>query len=286
MAIKNVLFSEKKIEGSKAKTYVYSSSDFWPDAIPAFLMKKKDPDSKWIAGFFLFAPPPWRKNSPYKGIFWFKGLIYWFFQQPIYWLVKKEADVILVTSQPDVARFSREGEKNESVVVVQGGTDVGPAGKYLKSNRSELIKKKRYDGCFVGRFHYQKGVLELIEIWRLVCQKKPLARLVLIGDGPLRREVEEKIKHFNLSDRIKMFGFRDGEEKYQIFKESKVIVHPAIYDSGGMAAAEAMAWGLPGVSFDLEALRSYYPKGMVKVPEGDREAFAGAVLKLLEDRKF
>jgi len=35
-----------------------------------------------------------------------------------------------------------------------------------------------------------------------------------------------------------------------------------------MAAMEAMAWSLPGVCFDLEALKTYYPKGMVKVPLG------------------
>ena len=45
-----------------------------------------------------------------------------------------------------------------------------------------------------------------------------------------------------------------------------MVVHPAIFDSGGMAAAEAMAWGLPGVSFDLPALKTYYPQGMIKNP--------------------
>jgi glycosyltransferase involved in cell wall biosynthesis len=108
----------------------------------------------------------------------------------------------------------------------------------------------------------------------------------VIGDGHLAVEVREKITRLGLSANVDLLGFRDGEEKFEIFKQSKLMVHPATYDSGGMAAAEGMAWGLPGVSFDLEALKTYYPKGMVKVPCFDEEAFAGAILRLLGDTAF
>ena len=58
-------------------------------------------------------------------------------------------------------------------------------------------------------------------------------------------------------------------------------VHPAFYDSGGMASAEAMAFGIPCVGFDLSAYESYYPQGMLKVKKGDLDAFADAILELL-----
>jgi len=50
-----------------------------------------------------------------------------------------------------------------------------------------------------------------------------------------------------------------------------------------MAAAEGMAWGLPGVSFDLESLKTYYPKGMLKTPCFNLDQFADNILKLNED---
>ena len=53
-----------------------------------------------------------------------------------------------------------------------------------------------------------------------------------------------------------------------------------------MAACEAMAWGLPGVSFDLEALKTYYPKGMLKTPCFDFKAFAEKIVKLLKDEEL
>ena len=41
----------------------------------------------------------------------------------------------------------------------------------------------------------------------------------------------------DLAKNIELLGFKDGSEKYAVFKQSKIIVHPAIFDSGGMAAA-------------------------------------------------
>ena len=136
----------------------------------------------------------------------------------------------------------------------------------------------------MGRFHYQKGVLDLIEIWKIVCKVKPDAQLAMIGVGPLEAEVRQKIDSYGLTKNVRLFGFLDGEPKYEVFKNSRLMLHPATYDSGGMAAAEGMAWRLPGVSYDLDALKTYYPKGILKTKIGDLSDFAANILKLLNDQ--
>lgn len=276
------------VKSSRAKTVkddiIYSSSDFWPDSIPAFIIKLGNPEVRWIAGFYLFAAPPWQKDSPYKKRF-LTGLFYWLTQLPIYWLVQRYADMVFVTNELDVDRFITRKRGKDKIVVIRGGVDIRPSEEYLNSGKIVPLGKRRYDACFVGRFHYQKGVLELVDIWKSVCDRKPEAKLAMIGVGPLENEVRKKIAKVG-QDNIELLGFKDGEEKYEIFKQSKIIVHPATYDSGGMAAAEGMAWGLPGVSFDLEALKTYYPKGMVKVQQGNQEEFSMKIIKLLEDKKY
>jgi glycosyltransferase involved in cell wall biosynthesis len=265
---------------------IYSTSDFWPDSLPAYFLKCRNKNLKWIAGFFLFAPFPLRKDSPYKGSKWFIGLFYWITQLPVYWIIKKKADVVFVTSEPDVKKFVTGKRQKTKVIVIKGGVDLKESDKYLSSKFIIPVDKRKYDSCFVGRLHYQKGVLKLIDIWRNVVNIKKDALLAIIGAGPLEEEIKTKIKKNNLIKNIDFLGFKDGEEKFEIFKQSKIVVHPATYDSGGMAAAEALAWGLPGVSFDLESLKTYYPKGILKVSCYNEEEFAGDIIKLLEDENL
>jgi len=257
---------------------VYSASDFWPDSIPAWILKMRFRRVKWVAGFYLFASSPFGGGSPYKGKLFLKGLFYYLLQVPVYSLVRKYADVVFVTNELDRWRFiDNKRLTSDRVIAVQGGVDT----------KTPLLipepERKKFDAVFIGRFHPQKGVLELVDIWSYVCEQKKDAKLAMIGVGKLEHEVKAKIKRSGLENNVVFFGFKDGFEKLNIFKDSKVVVHPAVYDSGGMAACEAMACGLPGVSFDLPALRTYYPKGMLKTPCYDLKAFAENILRLISD---
>lgn len=283
--VKGCLQALKLDVNTTERKVIYSASDFWPDSLPASILKLRFRDRiKWIAGFYLFAPKPWQKDSPYKGKNFFRGLFYWLMQLPIYWIVKKYADNVFVTSEPDVKKFVTKRRDKDKIMVVHGGVDISPSKRYLESGKVIPLEDRKYDACFVGRFHPQKGVLELIDIWKLICEERSTSKLAMIGGGPLENRIRKKIKDYNLEANIDLLGFKDGEEKFEIFKQSKIIVHPAIYDSGGMAAAEAMAWGLPAVSFDLEALKTYYPKGMLKTLCFDLKAFGVNIIRLLEDK--
>jgi glycosyltransferase involved in cell wall biosynthesis len=269
---KRTLLGILKIKKLKFYNFVYSVSDFYPDLFPGIYYKILHPKTKLICGFYLFAPNPFDKKSPYiQTNQFFKGFLYWLLQKISLPLVNKYADIVFVTSDPDIKYFP-----NKKVVVIQGGVNKAP----------KIKSKKIYDGVFLGRLHPQKGALELIDIWKHVVKQKPNTKLALIGDGALEEKIKLKIKKLKLDKNITMFGFKTGIEKYKIFSQSHVALHPAIYDSGGMAAAEAMSTGLPGVSFDLEALKTYYPKGMIKTKCFDKKAFAKNIIKLLDDKKL
>ncbi len=265
-------------------SHVYSVSDFYPDSVPAFIIKLFNPKIVWIAGFYLFAPSPCAADSPYKGKDFFRGLLYWLSQRPIYWIINRYADVVFVTSEPDRGAFINQKRPGQKVLAIRGGVDVSAANIYFSSEEVIAVKQRKYDACFLGRFHPQKGVLILIDIWKKVVESKLDSALAMIGNGPLEDEVVNKIKEYGLEKNVFLFGFLNGEAKFDIFKQSRIIVHPATFDSGGMSAAEAMAWGLPGVSFDLESLKTYYPQGMMKVPMFDQSRFSLEVLRLLSDK--
>jgi len=281
ITIKSMLWA-LRTETTKSFTVVYSASEFWMNSLPALLLKfRHRRNVKWVAGFYLFAPRPFSKENPYRSKYAFMSILYFLYQLPVYLLVRKYADMVWVTNELDRWKFIN-GKRltSDKVIAVRGGVDA----------KTPLIipepKEKKFDAVFIGRFHPQKGVLELIDIWKMVCDKKLDAKLAMIGVGDLKSQVREKIRRYNLENNIVLFGFKDGVEKLRIFKNSKIVVHPAIYDSGGMAPCEAMACGLPGVSFDLPALRTYYPKGMLKTPCFNLRGFAENILKLLNDQEL
>jgi glycosyltransferase involved in cell wall biosynthesis len=262
-------------------------SDFYADFFPALLIKLIYPKTKWISGYFLFAPKPNDPNSPYiKTGQTLKGIFYYLSQRITYHLTKLLADYVFVTSDPDVSRFISQRLPKQKIIVIRGGVDISHSSKYLRSHTLVPTEQRKYSACFMGRLHPQKGVLELIDIWKIVVDLLPKSKLALIGNGQLESQVINKIKKLKLDKNIDLFGFLDGEKKDAIFRNSCLVLHPAIYDSGGMASAEAMAWGLPAVSFDLEALKTYYPKGMVKIPCYDLKLFAQTIIELLRNKKY
>ena len=259
---------------NNSKTIVYSASEFWMDSIPALLVKLRFSKIKWLAAWYQTAPSPFSFG-------W--SLPYWLAQQPIKPLISHFADFVLVNNEEERREFPGLNKKNK-VIVVLGGVGLKEIKKWKKKKRD---LSKRYDAVFQGRFHPQKGVTELIDIWKKVVDKKPDAKLAMIGDGPLMENVKSKIKNLKLEDNIKLFGYVfDGDTKYRIFSQSKIVVHPAFYDSGGMASAEAMAFGVPAVGFDLESFKSYYPKGMIKVKTGDLDSFVVQVVRFLDNKKL
>ncbi len=265
-----------KIENAES-TVIYSASEFWMDSIPGWILKLRFPKIKWVAAWYQTAPNPLTgfTEGGRKNRYRLSSFFYWLIQAPIKPLINKFADFILVNNDEEKKRFSK-------ALVVLGAVDL----QRIKICRSKFKNlPKIYDSVFQGRFHPQKGVLELIDIWKLVVNKIKNAKLIMIGDGPLMKNVQLKIKSLGLTQNIILTGYLfDGPEKYKIFAQSKSVLHPSFYDSGGMAAAEAMAFGLPCIGFDLDSYKSYYPKGIIKVSIGNLEEFANVVISLLNDQ--
>lgn len=270
---------------NEKSTVIYSASEFWMDSLPALILKLRFPKITWAAGWFQTAPNPLIgfTQGHRKDAYRLSAFYHWFMQLPIKPLIEAFADFVLVNNDEEKKQFPSLNKQDKAIVIL-GAVNTDEI-EYWKSKHSREDLPKIYQAVFQGRFHPQKGVVELISIWKIVTNKLPDAELAMIGDGPLMDEVKNKIKELGLQKNVYLFGYVfDGDEKYRIFSQSQIVVHPSFYDSGGMASAEAMAFGLPCIGFNLESYKSYYPKGMVKVAVGDLQGFANMIIELLENK--
>lgn len=270
---------------NNSSTIVYSASEFWMDSLPAFILKVRSPKVRWIAAWFQTAPNPLKGFSKgnRKQAYKLSAFYHWFMQLPIKPLIERWANFVLVNNE-DERKYFPLLDKQGKAVVILGAVNIEDI-RVWRNQHSTINLEKIYAAVFQGRFHPQKGVVELIDIWKLVTEQLPNAKLAMIGDGPLMNAVKDRIKELGIEDNIRLFGYLfDGDQKYKIFSQSKIVVHPSFFDSGGMASAEAMAFGIPCIGFDLSSYKSYYPKGMIKIRIGDLNGFADKILNLLDNK--
>lgn len=113
--------------------------------------------------------------------------------------------------------------------------------------REEMRKQWRVDGKrvygHVGNFVYAKNHLFLVDIFREIAGKDEEAVLFLVGEGELRKEIEEKIAQSGLSDRIILTGRRKDVPSFlQMFD---FLLFPSIYEGLPVSLVEAQDAGLP-----------------------------------------
>jgi glycosyltransferase involved in cell wall biosynthesis len=73
----------------------------------------------------------------------------------------------------------------------------------------------------------------------------------IAGDGPQRRRLEQLALSLGIESRVRFWGALPREEALGLLKESDVLVHPSLHDSGGWVCVEAMAAGRPVLCLDL-----------------------------------
>ncbi|MDR0493678.1 MAG: glycosyltransferase family 4 protein [Nitrososphaerota archaeon] len=268
-------------------TVLYSSSDFLPDVFPGFFQKFKNKKCKWVSMIHLIAPNPFFQlngSGEKVAIKLSKNALFYKMAQIVSIIMMKWwVDVIFVVNSDIRNYLLNFGIKQEKIVLVNNGIDVE------KFNIAEFSENHHtFDACFVGRFHMQKGLFDLVNIWSMVCKEKPAAKLAIVGGGPekLRSELEKAILAKRMVGNIKILGALNEAGKINVLHSSKMLIFPSTYESWGIVAAEAMACGLPVIAWNLPVYEKIFPQGMIKVPLGDVSVFSQEIIKLLENAEL
>ncbi|MCF0231658.1 MAG: DUF4422 domain-containing protein, partial [Enterococcus sp.] len=101
----------------------------------------------------------------------------------------------------------------------------------------------------IGRLTPQKNTLFLIDIFSEIHKLEPKAKLLLIGDGDLRKPMEEKIQNYGLQNAVLDLGRR--EDIYQFYNAMDCFVLPSLYEGLPLVGVESQCVGLP-VFFSTE----------------------------------
>ena len=135
-----------------------------------------------------------------------------------------------------------------------------------------------------GRFDKLKGFSRLIALFDGLKERLPNWDLVIVGDGEDRALLEAQVIQAKLGDRVFFPGW--VADIGSAFRSGDLFVFPSVSEGFALVLAEAMACGLPCVSYDCKVGPAEIIRDGVDgvlIPVGDESAFSAAMLRLAED---
>ena len=141
-------------------------------------------------------------------------------------------------------------------------------------------KEKEPTVIYLGRLKRAKRPDLVIKAFKIVKEKIPNAKLWIVGDGYLRKDLEKIAP-----DEVKFFGHISEEEKIKLLSKAWVMVNPSIREGWGINVIEANACGTLAVAYDIPGLRDSIineKTGLLVKENGDVEKLAEAIIRVLE----
>lgn len=130
-------------------------------------------------------------------------------------------------------------------IVLNNAIDAGLY-SYNKEKSIAIKQKLNIDGKFVighvGRFNLQKNHEFIIDIFNEVQKREENSVLLLVGDGKLKHEIEEKVSNLRLKDKVYFLGIR--ADVNDLMQAMDVFLFPSLYEGLPVTMVEAQSSGL------------------------------------------
>ncbi len=188
----------------------------------------------------------------------------------------------ITTVAHSVAMELREyGLNSKDVEVIGNGVDE----KVFTPIKNKVDEKYI---LYSGRLDYRKGLFDLIESSKIICQVHPEISFVLTGKGILIEKLKRRVNESGLKKNFNFVGFVSREKLIQLYQQATIYVLPSHYEGLPTVLLEAMACGCPIVATSVSGNLDVLTQGHdgILVPPKSPDKIAEAVLKLLDDEKM
>lgn len=135
---------------------------------------------------------------------------------------------------------------------------------------------------FVDEMKQISGVIKAMPI---LLQRFPTLKLILVGDGKDRAKLEQLTTQLKLTHAVQFKGYIPNDEVYRLIHASSVLVVNSLYESFSVAAAEALACGVPVVTTECGGPEEFvHPGNGIVIEPGNRELLTQAIAEVLLNR--
>ena len=170
-------------------------------------------------------------------------------------------------------KFTEYGMPSESMSVLY---------HFLSDTNTKPTYKPGAAYVYAGRLSEEKGIGGLLEAIALV----PKAELSIVGDGPLRNELQRQVEKLDIGSRVSFKGHVDGDTLKEIIRTARAVIVPSVwYEIFGLAATEGWALGKAVIASRIGALEELGDRVSPELlfPPGDTKSLAKLLQKGLSD---
>ncbi len=196
-----------------------------------------------------------------------------------YRLTDKLADISTNVSEEAVAEFVRQGAvKAGRMIAVPNGIDTNKFS--FNSAVRDTIRKELGAGnknilLAIGRLDTAKDYPNLLQATFLLKEQRQDFKLFIVGDGPLRTELMQRVQELGLAEHVEFLGVR--RDVAQLMSAADVFVLSSAWEGFGLVVAEAMACERPVVATDCGGVKEVVGDAGFTVPTGDSDVLANLI---------
>ncbi|MBN8669678.1 MAG: N-acetyl-alpha-D-glucosaminyl L-malate synthase BshA [Flavipsychrobacter sp.] len=194
-----------------------------------------------------------------------------------------ESDAITAVSDNLKDETFRHFNIEKEIIVIPNFVDTD---RFQHSNKEHFKKMLAPNGerilAHVSNFRKVKRVEDVVTMFEKVHKQLP-SKLLMIGDGPERQNIEEYCRTLNICSDIRFLGKQDQVD--EILSITDLFVLPSQYESFGLSALEAMACGVPVISTNAGGLPEINVQGVTGYMSnvGDTDDMAKNAIEVLKD---
>jgi len=196
-------------------------------------------------------------------------------------------DKIIAISRAVKINLIETGVPADMIKIIHNGIDLSRFDLIEPTLRLELGLSN--DTTIIGvvaRIVGEKGYEYILKAMPKVLELHPSALLVIVGDGPLKAQMQELAGKLGIYENTIFLGYRRDVEK--LVADFDLFVLPSINEGLGLSLLEAMALGKPVIATEVGGIPEVIKNGKngLLIPPGDEKALAMAILKILSSKDF
>ncbi|MCK9605992.1 MAG: glycosyltransferase, exosortase A system-associated [Methylomonas sp.] len=208
--------------------------------------------------------------------------------------VLKRADAITTICEGLRSDIISRGVKADNVTVIPNAVDID---KFTRRDSPDLELTQELDLVgkqvlgFIGSFYAYEGLLLLLDALSAIIRSQPNVRVLLVGNGPQRRQLTDKIKALDLQAFVSIIGRVPHDQVQRYYNVIDILIYPSFSTrstelSAPLKPLEAMAMGCIVVASEVGGHREYirdHETGYL-FKAGDKESLVQTVLMAINDK--